>query len=378
MITSIVLGVLCLLSGLVILNLSELTSLGLKARLHHPVSEDIQSQLQALKREARSRAMLYNTHIERDHLLDGMVVDKDLEGSPKHMCDSLLFSALRYRALVSLQFNDSAAEAWEAMLASRDGGQWYRHPQCSQKSLSRDMLMGLFVVLEARPFEGRQVVMELFQEIDQRRGSFSDGPFFVSYLSPGPAGLLRYLAEGYKIPSSQWPWVIKQSFSSIEYDAMFLKPGFESHLAGIGLWLEYQFLTDPRWLSGVKFNPRSLLGEIQKNLSFLGDQGVPPIERSRLLWIANKLSQDNPQNLFFATLRLQLSGAFSDQARISMLKRLLEMPQFPSDRLPGNCDKDADYIWQRRDSEQVPVHKECTFFYSGVDYLWMAGMLAGE
>ncbi|MCX6125231.1 MAG: hypothetical protein NTV34_10880, partial [Proteobacteria bacterium] len=362
---------LCLLEGLVIFNLSGLNSKALDARLASPTSDDVRERLIQLQREARSRAALYNLQIEQSMLLDGMVVDRNRTGDPMSVCDSLLFSALRYRSLVALGFADSARQAWEAILLSRDRGHWWRHPLCSHESLSRDMLMGLLVALEASPPGAKKLVEELLAEIQSRGGSFSDGPIFVSYLSPGPAGLLRHLAERFKVGSAKWPWVLKQSFSSIEYDTLFIKPGFESHLAALGLWLEYQFMNqDPG------FNPRSILGELEKVLTVKppgrSPKRIGSIDDSRMLWVANTLAQSNPNNLFFATLRLQISGGLTDGARLAMLEKLLAMPQFPSDRLPQDCDKDADYLWQRKDSDYLPRKKACDVIYPGVDYLWMA------
>ena len=367
---------LCLLEGLVIFNLSALSSKTLNARSTTPTSEDVRERLIQLQREARSRAALYNLQIEQGMLLDGMVVDRNHSGDALSVCDSLLFSSLRYRSLVALGFEDSARKAWEAILLSRDRGHWWRHPLCSHESLSRDMLMGLLVALEASPPGAKKLVEELLAEIQSRGGSFSDGPIFVSYLSPGPAGLLRHLAERFNVGSAKWPWVLKQSFSSIEYDALFIKPGFESHLAALGLWLEYQFMNH-----GSGFNPRSILGELEKVLVAKPTGPSPKrmgtIDGSRMLWVANTVAQANPNNLFFATLRLQISGGLTDGARLAMLETLLAMPQFPPDRLPQDCDKDADYLWQRKDSDYASKQKQCDVSYPGVDYLWMAGILAG-
>lgn len=377
-ILAVLLGVACfvtLVQGVVIFNLSRLNRpVELHAKLlDAPMDSDEDTLFENRRREVRTRAALYNQLIERDMLVEGMVVNRNAEGKSIHICDSLLFSSLRYRSLVALQFDESAEKAWAAIQSSRDRGHWWRHPLCNKKSLSRDMLMGVMIALDASPPNARGVLLDLLREINYRRGSFSDGPFFVSYLSPGPAGLLRNYAESYKIPYKMWPWVLKQSFSSVEYDTMFLKPGFESHLAALGLWLEHKFLKQE-----TGFNPRSLLGQVDRFLTNQPAHQTPDLDIQRMRWVANTIAQESPRNLFFTILQLDIEGQLSDRMKSQFMAELLEMPQFPSDRLPSDCDKDADYLWQRRTEEYDAKTSKCRITYSGVDYLWVAGLLAGD
>ena len=334
----------------------------------HPTES---SNLGRLRREARSRAALYNTLIERDMLVDGMVVHRDGRGRAEGLCDSLLFSSLRFRSLVALGFVEEGERAWQAIDASHAGGVWWRHPQCRGKSLSRDMLMGLMIALEARPPGGTERLHDLLKEIGTRNGSIGDGPFFVSYLSPGPAGLLRHLAQSTGIPFDEWPWVLKQSFSSIEFDAMFVGTGYEAHLAGLGIWLEQ------RLSAGPDYNPRSVMGQIERLWTGAPPTEMTQVDRQRLVWVSASLARANPENLFFSTLRLSTRGALDNAAKEELLTSLLAMPQFPATRLPRDCDRDADYLWQRRGEEYAPADARCGSTWSGVDFLWLAGILAG-
>ncbi len=361
------------IEGVIILNLARLNEMQFRARSLQSTSVETQESLHRLKREVRTRAALYERLIEKDMLVEGMVIHRDERGRERGLCDSLLFSAIRYRALDHLGFKKEADDAWAAMNASRSGGYWWRHPFCRDKSLSRDMLMGVMIALQKSPHGGKEALSDLLGEIDQRSGSFSDGPFFISYLSPGPAGLLRHLAMSKGIPSSQWPWVLKQSFSSIEFDALFLKPGYESHLASIGIWLEYQMKQD---ITG--FNPRSILGQVERVFTGADSQSETTIDYERLAWITSILTQENPENLFFAYLAYQVNGQLDDAKRVALLTELLSMPQFPSERLPMDCDRGADYLWQRKAEEYLPDSRRCRTTWSGVDFLWMAGLLVQE
>lgn len=363
---------LVVVEGIIILNLARLNETQFQARLLTPrqATEPVRESLYRLKREVRTRAALYEQLIQANMLSEGMVIYRDHRGRERGLCDSLLFSALRFRALQNLGMKTEANTAWKAIDASRDGGFWWRHPYCRNRSLSRDMLMGVMMTLDTAPSGSREALVELLKEIDERGGSFSDGPFFVSYLSPGPAGLLRHLASSKKIPSSQWPWVLKNSFSSIEFDALFLQPGYQSHLAALGIWLEFEMSK-----SEGGFNPRSALGEVERLITGAPSGTETTIDRERLLWISSLLLEQNPSNLFFDYLHALVSDTLTDGKRVALLSDLLNMKQFPTDRLPRDCDRSADYLWQRRVEEYVPERDDCHETYAAVDFLWMAGLL---
>lgn len=369
-----VLALLLVVTGFVISNLSRIIT-EQHARLitmnnNHEVLS-VGENLSRLKREARTRAVLYDELIKRDMLLDGMVVNLDGNGDPAGVCDSLLFSSLRFYSLSSLGLKGSADEAWSAIASSRSGGQWLRHPKCL-KSLSRDMVMGVLVALRANPSNGTAVFRTMLAEIDRNGGFAGDGPFYVSWLSPGIAGLLRMEAERRQIPFEEWPWILKQSFSSIEYDVMFLEEGYVSHLAALGLWLEIL-----QSKSAQGFNPRSFLGAIERMVSFKSSLDTS-MDVQRRQWIAGRLREIHSDNLFYRWLDHKAFGSLSQETEERMLTDLLALKQFPIDRLPMNCDRRADYVWQRKHQEFVSANSSCSKTYSGVDFLWMASILAGQ
>lgn len=324
--------------------------------------------LQRLRREALSRAALYDQLIQKDMLLDGMVIHRGATGEAKGVCDSLMFSSIRFYALSKIGFAESAAKAWQGILGSRSGGLWLRHPKCA-KSLSRDMIMGVLVALRADPEGSDPVFRQMLAEIDRNGGFAGDGPFYVSWLSPGIASLLRMEAERRNVPFSEWPWVLRHSFSSIEFDAMFLDEGYVSHLAGIGLWLE---INHPQNSAG--FNPRSIFGRLARTIS--GESRLDTtIDAQRRQWIAGRLRSISSSNLFFKWLDQKAAGALDSNSEAHLLSELLSMPQFPKTHLPQDCNRDADYLWQRREAEAIPVAATCGETWSGVDFLWMASLL---
>jgi hypothetical protein len=234
------------------------------------------------------------------------------------------------------------------------------------------MIMGVMVALSADPVGGDTVFRSMLAEIDRNGGFVGDGPFYVSWLSPGVAGLLRMEAERRGVPYGEWPWILKQSFSSIEYDAMFLGEGYVSHLAGLGLWLEMNHMK-----SGAMMNPRSLLGRLERFVSGGADLDTT-LDKQRREWISGRLRSLSGSNLFFEWLDESASGVLTPQAESRLLSHLLSMPQFPANRLPMDCDRDADYIWQRREGESLPVVRRCGETWSGVDFLWMAAVLGAS
>ncbi len=328
----------------------------------------MEDNLARLRREALTRTVLYDELIKRDMLLDGMVVNLNASRRPEGECDSLLFSSLRYYALASMGLKERATEAWASIKASRDGAQWLRHPRCS-KSLSRDMIMGVLVALKANPENGTVLFRTMLSEIDRRGGFVGDGPFYVSWLSPGIAGLLRMEAERRHVPFEEWPWILKQSFSSIEYDAMFLQEGYVSHLAALDLWLEIKHSK-----SREGFNPRSFFGAIER-LVTLEKSLDTSLDVQRRQWISGRLRALHPENIFYRWLDHETFGTLTNQNQEHLLADLLSMSQFPMTRLPMNCDRRADYLWQRRHAEFSGGTDLCTRTFSGVDFLWMASLL---
>ena len=180
---------------------------------------------------------------------------------------------------------------------------------------------------------------------------------------------MRMEAERRNVPFSEWPWVLKHSFSSIEFDAMFLDEGYVAHLAAIGLWLE---ISKP--IDSVGFNPRSIFGRVARVFSKEGRLDTE-IDAQRRQWITGRLTAISSSNLFFEWLNQKSTGALDGNSEAKLLTDLLSMPQFPKTHLPRDCNRDADYLWQRREAEAIPVVAKCGETWSGVDFLWMASML---
>jgi hypothetical protein len=367
----VILGIMVLLEAFVILNLIRINDRLLvfsKGQFSETQALSEDTMLIQLRREAFTRSVLYERLIERDMLSDGMVIHRGPAGEVLGLCDSLLFSNLRYFALKKMGLHDEARAAWKAILESRQSGQWLRHPKCL-KSISRDMIMGVLVGLSANPEGGDIVFEEMLAEIDRQQGFVGDGPFYVSWLSPGIAGLLRAEAERRNVPFEKWPWIVKQSFSSIEYDAMFLAHGYVSHLAALGLNLELSAIENNR-----KFNPRSFLGEVESWIKNQSPNNMKT-DRQRRQWIATHLRTLSHSNLYFDWLEQKTFGQLNPANEKQLLERLLSMSQFPIDSLPQDCDRDADYLWQRRDEDAFVQTSECKYRWNGVDFIWMAAML---
>src|SRR5690606_3995506 len=156
---------------------------------------------------------VYDYLLREHHLLDGMVVSRSASGEAIHECDSLLFSSLRYVALKKLGFHNEARRAWQALQKSQVDGHWRRHPRCWEKSTSRDMIIGVIAALTQSPPNSEQHIRSLFAQIRSTGGYISDGPIYVSYLTPSIARLLRSLARAQGIPYSEMPDIIRRGYS---------------------------------------------------------------------------------------------------------------------------------------------------------------------
>lgn len=330
-------------------------------------------ELQRLESETRQRALFYERSIEQQgFLLQGMVVNRSADGLVADQCDSLLFSSLRFVALKKLGEEDLAKQAWRAILASRRGGQWFRHPICDGKSTSRDMIVGLMAALTQKPEGYREILRELIAYAGENRGYIGDGPFYVSYLSPGLAEILRHFARIEGFPEYELPAVIRYGFSTMELDTYIADVGYQLHLLGLVLWIEQEI---------------ARLEKASKSTPWV--RGVPiPLERvtralwgvkvlaQRWPWLAQRLVDADPGNMFYRWLRLGAAEALSAKARLTMLRELDIMPAFPRERLPNRCDRTADYLWQRSSYQYIRrAAHGCAATFAGVDYLWMASLL---
>lgn len=326
-------------------------------------------ELAVLEERTRSRALRYEELIRASSTFKGMVVTREHDGRVGDLCDSLLFSSIRYVSLRKLGLEQEAADAWSWIVKSREGGKWFRHPHCATKSTSRDMIVGLMAALTQRPEGYREILHELIAYVGDNSGYVGDGPFYVSYLSPGLAEVLRHFARIEGIPEESLPSTIRYGFSTMEFDTYLSRVGFQSHLISMVLWIEMEL--NRLEASAIKIRGIPMpLDRLSRAL-----WGVKVFEE-RWAWQAQRLVDRDPPNLFFRWLRLKSADALSAKARLTMLRELDSMMQFPEYELPQNCTRKADYLWQRASREYRALkHQNCTRRFSGVDYLWMASVL---
>ena len=311
------------------------------------------------------RARRYADLSQKTHIVDGMVVDRDDTGKFIHQCDSLLFSSLRYVALERLGFHDLSRPAWEAIQKSRTPkAGWLRHPRCPETPLSRDMIMGILAALSQSPQNAAQVMQWTREDLHRFDGYISDGPFYISFFSPGFRAAFDEMAMVGGEPSSGLAW----SFWTTEFDAWTADGDYRSHLVALTIWLEFEIEKMGKWKqrSGSTIDPVAFIVDPWMNVR---------LRDLRLAWSAQTLLRTDPDNLFFHWLALKSVGALSPQRRVSLANLLLGMPAFPEDRLPTNCDRRADYVWQRPSSQTRERRAPCSEVFSGTDFLWMSALL---
>ncbi len=315
---------------------------------------------------ARERAWLYEELIQKQHLEQGMVVDRSLtDGRATAVCDSLLFSSLRYIALLKMGWKDRADQAWSGIIRANQGARWVRHPQCANKITSRDMIVGLLAALARKPPQHEYYLGQLARIIEETDGSVDPGPFYVSRLSPGIAEILRQLSTRAGIDPETLPAEVRFGFSTLEWDSWWGTPGYTSHLNALVFQLEYDL-----WQENYAFRT---LGEAWRTPQSSSKKVIQPFKRFAAL--AEELAALDPQNLYFQWLSSHVRGELTLSKRIFLLEQLLAMPQFPHDRLPQNCDRKADYLWQRSSLEYRAIVPRCTEQFAGVDFLWMVAFL---
>jgi hypothetical protein len=333
------------------------------------ITHDEAEELAVLEARTRLRALRYEDLIRSSSTFQGMVITREHNGRIGDLCDSLLFSSLRYVSLRKLGLDNEAAEAWDWIVRSRNGGKWFRHPGCAGKSTSRDMIVGLLAALTQRPEGYRDILQELITYVGENSGYVGDGPFYVSYLSPGLAEVLRHFARIEGIEEHTLPSVVRYGFSTMEFDTYLSRVGFESHLISMVLWIEMEL----NRLEPPAIRIRGIPMPLDRLSRALW--GVK-VFQERWAWQAQRLVDRDPPNLFFRWLRLKTADALSAKARLTMLRELDAMHQFPEYELPQNCTRKADYLWQRASREYQPLNNaRCTRRFSGVDYLWMASVL---
>ncbi len=324
------------------------------------------SQAQKLDQELRTRVDVYIREIEKTFLLDGMIISRDITGSPIDVCDSLLFSSLYFTALKKLGYNVEAERIWQAINKSNDKGQWFRHPQC-REATSRDMLLGLLLAFTQKD-DIKAALSKTIDFVVNNNGFISNGRFDVSYLTPGVAEYLRILAEANGLDYDQIN-ALPYSFSTSEFSALGAPPGYSAHLIGLETFLEMELRSKPELAHLVEFrNSIMLIDAISKFT------GISP-ERARISWVMEQIYEADSDNLFFKFMRLKAADALTNESRHLLMAELLAMPQFPASRLPENCDRSADYLWQRSSVEYYKKSDFCSYTFNGLDFVWMTALL---
>ncbi len=333
----------------------------------HPVSEE---EWLTLKQQAIGRVERYQNLIKEQHLEQGMIVNRDSTGQMRDQCDSLLFSSIWAVSLHKLGMAQERDEAWEAISKSKSGESWARHPRC-KKSTSRDMLLGLLMAISTRPQGFESTLTTLVNQTAHSDGFFSDGPVYVSYMSPGIARIIDLIYRRDQLAGGQdLPPLFRDSYSTAEFEVILTDDGYASHLGALTAWLELELTNSTHGTLNLPPSIEALEKELIMPFS-----SAPP-SKQRLEWITEQLIRTDTSNMFYRYLRLKAAGALTRESRAALLRELLAMPQFPTERLPMNCDRKADYMWQRSRIERAePASSKCTLHYSGVDFLWMAALL---
>lgn len=329
-------------------------------------------QIDRVVTEAYRRILLYDDLINQDHLYEGMVVNRTKAGKMLDVCDSLLFSSLRFTALRKSGLHQRASIAWNSIEKSKDDEFWLRHPRCV-KSTSRDMILGVMIALSQEPDRSDLHLRSLLNTIAKNNGYLSRGPLYVSYATPQISNGLRLLSGKMAINRSELPDHIRNGYSTGELSSQVLEKGFAAHLLALSIWLEIEVEhTQKKYPDPQSADKGSYLTTLSKNFSHV------EFKKHRLQWQTHKLASLDPQNIFFRYLRLKSIDAMSPNLAYEMLDDLLSMPQFPLARLPTSCDRKADYLWQRKSEEYVTRNFNCNIEYNGIDFLWMASLLLND
>ena len=329
------------------------------------------AEMETTINETNRRILLYDNQVNEQLLDHGMVINKTSSGKVLDICDSLLFSSLRFAALKKAGLTARAHDAWTAIENSKTDGYWLRHPTC-KKSTSRDMIVGVMIALSQKPERYDQHILALLKTIEENNGYLGNGPVYVSYATPQIALGLRMLSADLQLSQSEIPTHVKNGFSTGELSVQVLERGYASHLVALSIWLELELKNTARKYP-INVPHDSYFATLVDSFDHIS------FKRSRLQWQTHKLVMLDPQNMFFRFLRLKSINAMNPNLAHKMLTELLTMPQFPSENLPTNCDKKADYLWQRKSQEYTPrAYANCQTTFNGTDFIWMASLLLEE
>ena len=298
--------------------------------------------------ELSRRALLMDDAIHATMLVDGLVTNK-LHGEPDDVCDSLLWSSIRAASLYNMGQLDRYNEAVIALRRSTVGpGQWRRHPRCG-KTLSRDMIDGLLVLAATDPVGNAATLHATALYIQSNWGFIASSISPTSLMSPNQGYRMRSIAAVAGIPSDDLPLVARFGEAIENYLTVLPKKGYRRHLVAMSL--------------------------LQDLILWRRHDVLPPIFAAAT---AIRLERDNPENLLFSYLsRSFRNGGEPTRAELREIgARLLSMPQFPADgSLPTDCQRSANYLWQKDANEYVPDTVKCIETFAGIDFIWLASMI---
>lgn len=330
-----------------------------------------EKEKKVVKEEALRRFSVYNELVQKKQLLDGMVVGRTQNGEYLDVCDSLLFSSLRFAALSMMDLQQDAEEAWQAIMSSSENGEWYRHPTC-RRMISRDMMDGVMIAF-SQMRNPTPYFKQLISFLKENHNFFhKDSWSPVSFVTPGVAETIWRVGVAKGLATDELEFLNSYAFSTIEFSALLANPGYEMHILGLSLWLELELNDQLREKRMQIRGVRSVTWELANLLQPLTEQNI---FEQRTQWIASQIYQENDKNLFFKWLYLKSKGLLDTEAKYSLLKELVEMKQFPKNSLPMNCDRKADYLWQRKKAEYEALSLNCVYTFPGTDYLWMSALL---
>lgn len=341
---------------------------------HNP--EAVRADWEQAKGQAIERVLIYRDHIMRDFLVDDMVVNRQNGDQISDLCDSLLFSSLLYVAWRKMGLEAESNVLFHGIKSAEKNGRWWRHPRCDHR-LSRDMVIGILAMMSQRPVEGDAILSRFLRFVAKNNGYVGDGPFYVSYLSPGLAELSRNTAVLNGIRPSTIPRFFYQGYSTLELDTLWPTRGYQAHLAALVIWLEMELtnsLAKAATAQQSVFLMRNLPEEINPFFTAITNTNVLS---SRHQWLTYRLLKTDKKNLFFRYLHFRASHALTIPTRLILLRELLDMKQFPEQRPPDSCDRKADYMWQR-DSREGDIKQEsgaCQYRFNGVDFIWLTALL---
>ena len=373
-------GALCYLTYAVIndyLVISELST-GIEE-----VNEDYETGIspKQVTRDQRTEYRLFRNslllakNIQKHYLYKGGVVERDSKMNPEGLCDSLLFTSLRYVSLVKLGLKENYQKAFDDLLRFEQpplSGRWIRHPDCPNHQLSRDMFLGLLLALNENPSkkEARKIYLRTLKRVEKNNGWISRPRFSVGLLTGSMRENMRLLAIKLDIDPEAHD-VTRYSFSERDFTLPITPRGFQLHLHGLGLLLEESLRKELSVRKKVKIRSITTSAAWFLDSLFREKRNLGPIfEGYRYKVLTKRLYEKDINNYFFEFL-------FKHSFDLPYLKTSLMAKDYLSflpsrARIHSSCDRNADYLWQR-DSRQWDKTEVgfCSRTYSGVDVLFM-------